>query len=317
MIRAVAGTSLVLAMAGVAPSQRALALESQIDASTPAFEVASVKVSAPLPNGVMMFRFGGLPASTDPGRVDYQGVTLKNLVARAYGVKDYQVEGPQWLDGEHYDVIATIPEGADKSQVGPRLQRLLAERFNLTLHHESKPMAVYTLSVAKGGPKLKEIDPDKLPPPPVPGSAPIPPPVPGGAASRGPLPAGAMRIEMGINARHLRGNGNLTRICSMLSNLMDRPVTDLTDLKGTYEFDLSWAPDENERMGKAGMMMMQSSAGPQPSNGGGQPAPESAGDPLPTLAQALQTNYGLKLEARKNPVDILVIDRAEKVPTEN
>ncbi len=159
MVRAVAGTSLALAalaMAGTA--------FGQIDASTPAFEVASVKVSAPLPNGVMAFRIGALPASTDPGRVDYKGVTLKNLIARAYDVRDYQVEGPEWLDGERYDVIATIPQGSDKSQVGLMVQRLLAERFKLTLHHESKPMAVYTLSVAKGGPKLKEIDPDKLPP---------------------------------------------------------------------------------------------------------------------------------------------------------
>ncbi len=120
-----------------------------------------------------------------------------------------------------------------------------------------------------------------------------------------------------MNARHLRGNGNLTRICTMLSNLMDRPVIDLTDLKGTYEIDLSWAPDESERMGKigAGMMMAQGTAGAQPP-GAGQPAPDSA-DPLPTLVQALQTSYGLKLEAKKNPADILIIDRAEKIPTEN
>jgi uncharacterized protein (TIGR03435 family) len=133
MIRAVAGTSLLIAMAG--------GLFAQTDASAPAFEVASVKVSAPMPAGAFRINMGGGPGSTDPGRVTYQGVTLKGLIARAYGVKEYQVEGPQWLDCERYDVIATIPQGADKAQVGLMMQRLLAERFALTLHHESKPMA--------------------------------------------------------------------------------------------------------------------------------------------------------------------------------
>jgi uncharacterized protein (TIGR03435 family) len=308
-----AGVSLMLAAAGAALAQT--------DAPAPAFEVASVKVSAPLPNGAVMFRFGSLPVSKDPGRVDYQGVTLKNLIARAYDVKDYQVEGPQWLDGEHYDVIATIPQGSDKSQVGLMLQRLLAERFKLTLHRESKQMAVYTLSVAKGGVTLKEIDPDKLPPPPASGNEPIPPPPPGpgGSMARGPMPAGAMRIQMGMNRRQLMGNGTITRLCNMISNLTDRPVIDLTDLKGTYEFDLSWAPDDSETMGKvgAGMAMAQAASGAPPPPGGGQPAADSAAEPLPTLVQALQNSFGLKLEAKKNPADILVIDHAEKVPTEN
>ena len=74
------------AMAGLAVGQT--------DASGPAFEVASVKVSAPLPNGVIMVRMGGGPDSSDPGRITYTGVGLKTLAARAYGVKEYQVEGP-------------------------------------------------------------------------------------------------------------------------------------------------------------------------------------------------------------------------------
>ena len=132
---------------------------------------------------------------------------------------------------------------------------------------------------------------------------------------RGPLPAGAMRIQMGMNSRHLTGNGTITRLCNMISNMTDRPVIDLTDLKGTYQFDLDWAPDATETMGRAGVAMA-SAAGPPPPPGG-QPGADSAADPLPTLVQALQTNFGLKLEAKKNPADILVIDRAEKVPTEN
>ena len=317
-MQSMAGMSLLVAMAG--------GLFAQTDASAPAFEVASVKVSAPMPSGMVMIRMGGGPDSTDPGRITYTGVTLKALVARAYNVKDHQVEGPQWLDGERYDVIATIPKGANKEQVGLMMQRLLAERFALTLHHEQKPMAVYTLSVAKGGPKLQEVDPETPPPPAPPDAAPPPPPPPppGGlnsTAARGPMPAGTMRMMMMPANRRISGSTTIERLCDMLSNLSGRPVLDLTELKGTYAFDLSWTPDESERIGgQLGMAMARAGGGP-PSGGGAASsdakAPEGPSDPGQTLVQALQTNYGLKLEARKNPADIVVVDHAEKVPTEN
>jgi uncharacterized protein (TIGR03435 family) len=198
-------------------------------------------------------------------------------------------------------------------------QTLLAERFKLTLHHESKPLSVYTLSVAKDASKLKEVDPATLPPPPAPGSAPLPPPPPpsGGGMPRGPMPAGAIRMMVTPTGRHLTGNTTIERLCGMLTNLTDRPVVDLTGLKGTYAFDLSWTPTENENMGgRLPMMMpMPGAAAGAPPNASNQP--DGASDPGMTLVQALQTNYGLKLEARKNPADILVIDHAEKVPTEN
>jgi uncharacterized protein (TIGR03435 family) len=276
---------------------------------------------------MVMIRMGGGPDSSDPGRITYERVTLKSLIARAYDVKEFQVEGPQWLDGEHYDIIATIPQGADKAQVGLMMQRLLAERFKLTLHREQKPMAVYTLSVAKGGPKLQEVDPEAPLPAPPPGGppAPPPPPPPGGVnstAGRGPMPPGALRMMMGMNNRRLTGNTTIERLCAMLSNLTDRPVIDLTGLKGTYAFDLSWTPDENERMaGPIGMAMARAAGGAPPPNvgpaGSEGKAPEGANDPGQNLVQALQTNYGLKLDAKKNPADILVVDHAEKVPTEN
>ena len=314
MIRAVAGLSLILT---------AVAAFGQTDAAAPAFEVASVKLSAPLPAGIMKFRLGGGPDSTDPGRITYNGVTLQALVARAYGVKDYQVEGPQWLDAERYDIVATIPKGSNKEQVGLMMQRLLAERFKLTLHRETKPMEVYTLAVAKGGPKLQEVDPAAPPAPPAvpPGAAPLPPPPPGsgGSLGRGQMPAGAMRIMVGPTNRRLTGSPTLARLCDLLSNLLDRPVVDLTGLTGAYAIDLSWTPDENELMGgglSMGMAVARAGAGAPPEGRGGGDG-NAASDPGLTLAQALQTNYGLKLEAKKNPAEILVVDRAEKVPTEN
>jgi len=300
-----------------------IAAFAQTGTPLPEFEAASVKVSAPPANGMIMVRMGGGPDSSDPGRVTYTGVTLKTLAARAYGVKEFQVEGPAWLDSERYDVIATILKGADKAQVGLMMQRLLADRFKLALHHETKPMAVYTLSVAKGGPKLQEIDPDNPPPLPAPprGGPPMPPPPPGGGSMSGPgsaPPRAGFRIMLSPTGRHLTGNATISRLCDLLSNLTDRPVTDLTGLKGTYAFDLSWTPDDTERMGgKFGLAMAM---GPPPggaASSGPQPSADTNNDPGQTLAQALQTNSGLKLEAKRNPAHILVIDHAEKVPTEN
>jgi len=128
-----------------------------------------------------------------------------------------------------------------------------------------------------------------------------------------------MRMMMSPAGRRITGNITITRLCEMLSDLTDRPVVDLTELKGTYAFDLSWTPDENERMGGkfAPAIAMANTLGGGPAPGAGQAGPEGPSDPGQTLAQALQSNYGLKLEAKKNPADILVIDRAEKVPTEN
>jgi len=128
-----------------------------------------------------------------------------------------------------------------------------------------------------------------------------------------------MRMMMSPAGRRFTGNTTVARLCDMLSNLTDRPVIDLTELKGTYAIDLSWTPDENEKMGgKFGpAMAMATVQGGAPAPGAGQSGSEGPNDPGQNLVQALQSNYGLKLEAKKNPADILVIDRAEKVPTEN
>jgi uncharacterized protein (TIGR03435 family) len=130
---------------------------------------------------------------------------------------------------------------------------------------------------------------------------------------------------MGPYNRRITGSTTVAKLCDALSNLTARPVIDVTELKGTYDFDLSWTPDENERVSGefgTGMAMARATAGAPPSGAGaassdGKMAPDGANEPGPTLVQALLTNYGLKLEARKNPADILVVDRAEKVPTEN
>src|ERR1017187_9580473 len=146
MTRSIIGASLVIFTSMAAHGQTAPA--------PAAFEVASVKPVEPSPDGRVIRRLGG-----DPGMVDYKNFTLKILLARAYGLKDYEITGPDWLDTEGYDVLAKVPAGVPQDQIPAMLQALLADRFQIKFHKETKTLPVYVLAVAKGGPKLKDTDP--------------------------------------------------------------------------------------------------------------------------------------------------------------
>ena len=194
----------------------------------------------------------------DPGMVNYGNVTLKMLISRAYGVKDFQVSGPGWIDSLGYDVAAKIPAGVPAEQIPLMLQTLLAERFKLALHRESKTTDLYALIVGKGGPKLKEADAAELaatpgrglnpafgdgPPPPP------PPPPPGGGPGRGLPPGPGVRMLVSPNGgRQLSGHMTMAQLTDTMSFFMDRPVVDLTGLKGTYDIDMTFMPDERDQM---------------------------------------------------------------------
>jgi uncharacterized protein (TIGR03435 family) len=305
MKRILRGASLTLAAACAAYSQ----------GNPPAFEVASIKPAAPQTMGRMMVRMGG-----DAGRVDYANVSLKDVLARAYDVKRYQITGPSWLDSERYDITAKVPDGVPKEQIPAMLQVLLSERFKMTIHRETKEQPVYALIVGKGGPKLKISDPNDAPGPGGPGGPSAGAMVKGGPGPGGPggpggaPPKGAMMMEMGGpggNAR-MRANGvTMPRFCDMLSNMLDRPVVDMTELDGNYDIALDVSMEE-----LAGMKRMPA-GGPGPGGGGGGdhgPAPDAA--PSASIFSAVQS-LGLKLDPRKAPIAYVMVDRAEKVPTEN
>ena len=97
----------------------------------------------------------GGPGTKDPGRINYSGVTLKMLLKRAYDIGPEQISGPDWLDSERYDIMATVAAGTTPEQFRLMLQNLVAERFELRQHRETKTLAVYLLIVAKNGPKLE------------------------------------------------------------------------------------------------------------------------------------------------------------------
>jgi len=307
---------------------------AQTAENSPTFEVASVKPAAPITGNFIRMGMRGGPGTPDPGQISYSNVTLKNVLTNAYGVKGFQISGPGWLDSERYDIVAKLPRGATKEQFMVMLQNLLAERFKLTLHREKRDLPMYALVVGKNGPKLKESVDDPPPkegdapkvggpaadgPPPPPGKLPMGrdgfPVMPPGMGGRG----GASMIFMNGNVRLTANRQSMAGLAEMLSVQFDLPVVDMTGLKGNYDITMYFAPE-----GLAGMRMLGGLTPPPPGapppgeGGGGMPmasAPDAQSNP--NLFASLQEQLGLKLEQRKGPVDLLVIDHLEKAPIEN
>jgi uncharacterized protein (TIGR03435 family) len=131
----------------------------QTNTAIAAFEAASVKVAPPATPGVD-YRMRGGPGTEDPGQISYPLTTLYQLMLLAYNVSDDQISGPSWIGVTHYSVVAKIPPNTSKDQFRLMLQNLLAERFHLTLHHETKEGAGYELVLAPKGPKMKPSPPE-------------------------------------------------------------------------------------------------------------------------------------------------------------
>jgi uncharacterized protein (TIGR03435 family) len=269
--RAKAGVFLFLCSVFVAFAQTADA--------PPAFEVASVKVAATgeprdiLSTVIPLFMRGG-PGSNDPGQISFTSASLKTIIASAYGVKRYQVSGPDWLEAGGYNIVAKLPANTSKQQVRLMLQNFLAERFALTLHHENRELPVYKLVLAKNGPKMK--------------------------VSQGDPDAGGTWGSWNGNARWVAPHSTVKDVADFLSPRLDRPVIDMTGLTAKYDVSLYWASEN--------MMVRTATA----RNTGAE-----AAEPAPTIFAAVQEQLGLRLERSTSPMDILVIDHAEKTPTEN
>ena len=145
MMRSMVGSSLIVLASCAAFAQTA--------ASPLSFEVASLKPAAnPGSDGKIMRRLAGGPGTTDPGTFTYSNVTVKLLATMAYNLKDYQVEGPDWIDSVGFDLIAKMPPGTTGQQAAQMMQTLLAERFKLVFHRETKPMPEPAPSPAERAP---------------------------------------------------------------------------------------------------------------------------------------------------------------------
>lgn len=271
------------------------------------FEVASIKPSPPPSGGMMFVGQRGGPGTADPTLFTCENFSLSNLITLAYGIQHYQLSGPDWLQASIFDVSARVPKEATRDQFKLMLQNLLADRFKLAVHHESKDLPVYELVIAKGGPKLKESVEDVAPKDGTADAAPPRPPAPAppklGKDGYPELAAGRPGM-MAMNGRYRMYSPKTTieRLCSNLAAQLGNPVTDATGLKGKYDIGLYWSSDRGGRAAPPG-----GSASPD--------APEVETEP--TLTVAVQEQLGLKLIAKKGPVDVLVVDHAEKVPTQN
>lgn len=337
MLRAIAGAC-ALALAGSLSYGQAPAGQKAGDAKLE-FEVASIKASPPPGNGRIMVGSRGGPGTNDPGRITYSNANLRMLIVNAYGLKFNQIRGgPDWLNTMRFDIAAKVPAGATKDQVKAMLQNLLTDRFKLTVHRETREMPMYALVVGSKGPKLKGssvVDtPAAAPAAPEPGRGDAPPP---------PLPNQLGRLRIGAdgcpetppfapgrggsfmmitpNGACMISNGQtMAGFADELSSHFDRVVVDQTGLKGKFDLRLRYDPSSIPGGGEMGMMMKADPPAGGPHGGGGDiergPAPQEREQP-PGIFAALQEQLGLKLEPKKGPVELLVIDHLEQTPTEN
>jgi uncharacterized protein (TIGR03435 family) len=228
--------------------------------SGPAFEVASVKRVTSGANP------GDIPRNMDnnPGHFAMYNVPLRYVIEWAYNLKDFEIVGPEWIKAdERYDIVAKAegPVPADKIRL--MVQALIVDRFQMKSHTEKKEISCYVLVPGKGAAKLKEAAPDGQP------------------------------TISGSPTATTFHNQPVSRFTFMLTRRLDRPVLDLTGLKGTYDFTID--------LSGVGF--------------GGNPPPE--GSTGPSVFTAVQNDLGLKLEGRKQPIDILIIDSVHKLPVQN
>ena len=313
----------------------ALAVSTAVAQTPPAklaFEVASIKPAGPLDPAAIMSGKAHIGMKIDSARVDIGMFALSDLIRTAYKLKSYQLVSPDWMNGisaQRWDIMGKMPPGTNKDQVPEMLQTLLAERFKLEFHKETKEHSAYVLTVAKSGLKMQEAPPDPDPAkaePPAPGEGPKAPAGndntqvkvtqtgDGATVTVGGGEAGPMKMNMGPNGMHMEAEKMpMDGLVEVLSKLVDKPIVDETGLKGKYKVALDITMAE--------MMQMARAAGaPIPANmpGGGAGPAEAASDPsggrsVFNTVKAL----GLNLEAKKMPIEIIIVDKCEKTPTEN
>jgi len=267
---------------------------------SPKFEVAAVKQNRSGSNQVMIGGGAG-------GRYNTSNVPLRLIIRTSYQIQDFQlIGGPDWIGTDRWDIVAKA-EGelppAPPGQVGPMqlmVRSLLADRFKLVVHRETREMPIYALVLAREdkrlGPQMKESTTDCTPG----ARRGAPPPAPPQPGERPPC---GTRLAPG----NLSSGGTLlSQLATTLSNSVGRTVVDKTGLTARYDFDLKWTPDGMAAGGGLGI------PGGAPGPGGPPPTDPNG----PSLFAAVQEQLGLKLESQRGPVEVLVIDSVER-PTEN
>lgn len=244
----------------------------------PSFEVASVKVNT---SGGPVSR---MSAPTGTGRFEATNASVRALIVLAYRLQGFQLTGgPSWIDDVRVDIAARATSAAaTRDEIEQMLRSLLAERFRLAVHRERREMPVYALVLARDdgrlGPRMLASTTDCA----AAGGA------RGGAqqAPSGQLLCGTRMSPSSINA----GNMSMTRLAVTLSGIVGRLVSDDTYLTGTYDLQLTFTPEQ-----------------PPP----GVTTPPPADPDAPSIFAAVREQLGLKLDARRGLVDVVVIDRVD------
>lgn len=233
-------------------------------ARTPAFEMADVQVTPP----EVLSRGGGVLSG---GRFEVRGETLLGLISRAYGVPDDRIHGgPVWLDTDRFDVFATAAPNVLATSLRPMLQALLADRFKLVTHADSKPVPVYALVLGRR-PLLKESS---------------------GAGEAG-CKTTVTEAAKVLTCHQMTMAGFVAKLPEIAGFDLDRPLVDFTGLQNAYDFTLRWTP----------RYLMLTARG------------SGADTPMGTsLLAAIDTHLGLKIETRRQPMPVLVVDRVNRTP---
>jgi uncharacterized protein (TIGR03435 family) len=197
---------------------------------------------------------GALPPQQDSTRINYPGVTLKSVLAQAYGVPLQQIAGPKWIGEERFDIVATLPVGATSSKVPVMLQHLLAQRFAVTVHEENKPTKFFALVPAKGGVKMKPVEKPEI----------------------------SATVDLVSDSIELRAY-TMSRFAKFLSDSMGHPVVDETGIAGVYDITL-YLTMSDIRTARIRIAIRQ---------------------------------LGLEFEDRAGTVKSLIVDSADKIPTQD
>ena len=261
------------------------------------FEVASVRPSPPVRNEQV-----NVGLHVDGAQAHIASFPLQAYIAMAYRVKLYQVSGPDWIKSTMFDVSAKLPAGQAARQIPEMLQSLLAERFQLKFHKDRKDLPIYAIVAGKDSIKLKETPSSETP------------------QSTGAVSVAAAGSSAGVSVD--LGNGawytfadnkfeahkiTLDRLAEMLERYVDRPILNQTDLKGAYDITLNVTAEDYRTM------LVRAAV-----NSGVTLPPQALrlleNDTSVSLSDAFE-KVGLKMVARKSPMDLLVVDQISKTPS--
>jgi uncharacterized protein (TIGR03435 family) len=235
-------------------------------------------------------------------------LSLKEYIGMAYNLKLHQVVGPEWLAGERFDIAAKIPQGSPRDQIAPMLRALLTDRFHMQMHRDQKEFSVYALVVAKGGLKMEELPPESAAAQEEAAKGAINVNATGGRGGVSVSLPGGASFSFANNRVEFK-KVTMAAFVDTLARFMDRPVVDMTELKATYDFSFELTPEDFRAMQIQSAITAGFTLPPEVRKY----AENASNDSLHTALAAL----GLKLEARKAPIAVLVVDKMDKSPTEN